>query len=67
MNHFRLSLVFSVIFLISLFDSFNARIVDTTENEKVVEIYSNVELTCKLNSAEVSWRKLSGVKINRFL
>jgi hypothetical protein len=69
MSHFRLSfaLVISTIFLISLFNSLNARIVDTIENEKVVEIYSNIELTCKYSSNEVNWRKLNGVKINNIL
>ena len=57
-----MKLAFNVVFLLLSLIELNSRIIDKIENEKVVGIYSNVELTCKYNSNEVTWRKLNGVK-----
>jgi hypothetical protein len=62
-----MKLAFTVVFLLLSLKELNTRIIDKIENEKVVGIYSNVELTCKYSSNEVNWRKLNGVKINNIL
>jgi hypothetical protein len=66
MNIFKSStVVATVIILVNLLNELNARIVNTNQNEQFAEIYSSVVLTCKLDAAQVNWRKLNGVTNHR--